>query len=174
MTGGGRRPAPGGVAVAVATAVAVAVASAADVSGGAVAVVAPSPPSPSPASSPSPSPSPSASSVGYREKGVFSGLRGLLSRMVRHAARGGCPAGAGWMADTGWRVMWLAARLMPPAEGRRWLAEAESFLAEAPPALRRGAIGSYLTSTPQVITVSWAGVLTQRARRALRGRAAPR
>jgi hypothetical protein len=42
-----------------------------------------------------------------------------------------------------------AAMLMPPAEGRRWLAEAESFLAEAPPALRRGAIGSYLASTPR-------------------------
>ena len=111
---------------------------------------------------------------GYRKKGVFSGLGGLLSGMVGHAARGGCPGGGGLMAGTGWRVMRLAARLMPAAMGKRWLAEAESFLAEAPPALRCGAIASYLTSTPQVITVSWTGVLTRQARRALRGRAAPR
>jgi hypothetical protein len=31
--------------------------------------------------------------------------------------------------------MRLAARLMPPGAGRRWLTEAESFLAEAPPAI---------------------------------------
>jgi hypothetical protein len=53
---------------------------------------------------------------------------------------------------------------MPPAAGRRWLAEAASFLAEAPPALRHGAIRSYLIGAPQVITVSWAGYLAGKAR----------
>ena len=58
---------------------------------------------------------------------------------------------------------------MPPAAGRRWLAEAESFLAEAPPALRRDAIGSYLTGAPQVIAMSWASALARQARLTGRG-----
>ena len=60
--------------------------------------------------------------------------------------------------------MRLAARLMPRAAGRRWLAEASNFLAEAPAALQRGAIHSYLANAPQVIAVSWAVEAASRIR----------
>jgi hypothetical protein len=79
-------------------------------------------------------------------------------------ARLGQPGG-----QYGGRAMCLAAGLMPGAAGRRWLAEAENFLAEASPILRRGAIRSYLTGAFQVIAVSWASELSQRARLARRG-----
>ena len=92
-------------------------------------------------------------------------LRGLFSVAVRRAVRHGSgQAESGLVAGAGWRAMRLAAWLMPRAAGRRWLAEAESFAAEAPPALRRGAIRSYLTGAPQVIMVSWAGDLARRTR----------
>lgn len=84
-----------------------------------------------------------------------------VRRAVRH---GSGQAESGLVAGAGWRAMRLAAWLMPRAAGRRWLAEAESFAAEAPPALRRGAIRSYLTGAPQVIMVSWAGDLARRTR----------
>lgn len=88
----------------------------------------------------------------------FPFLRGLFSVAVRRAVRHGSgQAESGLVAGAGWRAMRLAAWLMPRAAGRRWLAEAESFAAEAPPALRRGAIRSYLTGAPQVIMVSWPG-----------------
>jgi hypothetical protein len=94
----------------------------------------------------------------------------LLSGVLRRAAWGGVdPATAGLMAGAGWRLMRAAACMMPTAAGRRWLAEAESFLAEAPPVLRRGAIGSYLAGAPQVIVVSWAACLARRARGILSG-----
>jgi hypothetical protein len=95
----------------------------------------------------------------------FPRLRGLFSVAVRHAVRHGSgQAESGLATGAGWRAMRLAAWLMPRAAGRRWLAEAESFAAEAPPALRRGAIRSYLTGAPQVIMVSWAGDLARRTR----------
>ena len=95
----------------------------------------------------------------------FPRLRGLFSVTVRRAVRHGSgQAESGLVAGAGWRAMRLAAWLMPRAAGRRWLAEAESFAAEAPPALRRGAIRSCLTGAPQVIMVSWAGDLTRRTR----------
>jgi len=84
--------------------------------------------------------------------------------MPRHALGHGTDPAAGVTAGAGWRVMCLAARLMPPAVGRRWLAEAESFLAEAPPGLRRSVLSSYLAGAPQVIVVSWAAVVAGRAR----------
>lgn len=95
----------------------------------------------------------------------FPRLRGLFSVAARRAVRHGSgQAESGLVAGAGWRAMRLAAWLMPRAAGRRWLAEAESFAAEAPPALRRGAIRSYLTGAPQVIMVSWAGDLARRTR----------
>ena len=95
----------------------------------------------------------------------FPRLRGLFSVAVRRAVRHGSgQAESGLATGAGWRAMRLAAWLMPRAAGRRWLAEAESFAAEAPPALRRGAIRSYLTGAPQVIMVSWAGDLARRTR----------
>jgi hypothetical protein len=77
---------------------------------------------------------------------------------------GATSAVSGLMAGAGWRTMRAAARLMPRAAGSRWLAEAESFLYEAPPIPRRGAIRSYLIGALQVIAVSWAGELARRTR----------
>jgi hypothetical protein len=91
-------------------------------------------------------------------RGLFSAILGLVTR--HHAGPGECSL----MTGAGWRAMRLVAWLMPRAMGRRWLAEAESFLAEAPPLLGHGAIRSYLVSAPLVIVVSWAGALVRRAR----------
>lgn len=60
--------------------------------------------------------------------------------------------------------MRAAALLMPSAAGRCWLAEAESYLAEVDPALRRGAVVSWLASAPETAVVAWAGEVTQLAR----------
>ncbi len=83
----------------------------------------------------------------------------VVRRIIRHGSGTGVLAAA-----AGWRMMCLAARLMPRAVGRRWLAEAESFLAEAPPELRRRAINSYLATAPQVIVVGWASEAARRLR----------
>jgi hypothetical protein len=93
-------------------------------------------------------------------------VRRAFSVLTRRRATGSGTtlARSGLAAGAGWRVMCAAARLMPRAAGRRWLAEAESFLAEAQPAQRRPAIRSYLITAPQVITVTWAGDLARRAR----------
>lgn len=60
--------------------------------------------------------------------------------------------------------MRIAARLMPPAAGRRWLAEAASFLAETSSGLRRRAVGSYLAGAPKVFAMCWAVALARLAR----------
>lgn len=67
-------------------------------------------------------------------------------------------------------VMRLAARVMPPAARRRWLGEAESFLYEAAPELRRRAGRSYLRTAPQVITAAWAAELARGSRALIRRR----
>jgi hypothetical protein len=90
-------------------------------------------------------------------RALFSGTRSIIGR-------GAVPSMAAMAAGAGWQLMCVAARLMPRAAGRRWLAEAESFLAEAPLVLRRGAPGNYLASAPRVIMVSWAGELARRVR----------
>jgi hypothetical protein len=103
----------------------------------------------------------------------FRGLRVRLAGVLwRYGGDGEVLADGGAAAWAGWRVMWLAARLMPPSARARWLAEAESFLAESPPALRRGAIGSYVASAPQVIALSWAAAAGRRVRLIGRGPAA--
>jgi hypothetical protein len=63
--------------------------------------------------------------------------------------------------DERWRLMRLIARLMPVAAGMRWLAEAESFLREAPAELREPALRSYLVGVPVVIMMSWIAVLVR-------------
>jgi hypothetical protein len=83
----------------------------------------------------------------------------------------GSAVGFGLGTGAGWRAMRVAARLMPPAAGGRWLGEAESFLAEAPTELLRRAIRSYLAGAPQVIVISWAALLLRWARLAVRGAA---
>lgn len=77
--------------------------------------------------------------------------------------RAGLPPGAAGQA------MRLAAQLMPPDVGRRWLAEADSFLSEAPPEQRDAAICDYLATAPEVIAAGWGGELARRARRATAG-----
>ena len=53
---------------------------------------------------------------------------------------------------------------MAPPVGRRWLAEAESFLFEATPAAQAEATRNYLLTAPQVIAVSWTTAAAQRLR----------
>jgi hypothetical protein len=90
------------------------------------------------------------------------GRSGVLMR--RASGRSAVPPVGGLMAGAGWRVMRAAAWLMPRAAGSRWLAEAASFLSEAPPAQRRRAFRNYLAAAPQAILVSWAGHLSRRTR----------
>ena len=76
-------------------------------------------------------------------------LPGLPGVLARRAVGGGARAQViGLLAGGGWRMMCTVSWLMPRAAGRRWLAEAGSFLAETPPAQRRPAIRSYLGSRP--------------------------
>lgn len=65
----------------------------------------------------------------------------------------------------GWHpVLRVVARLMPPAAGRRWLAEADSSLFEAA-AGRRGKVArSYLLSAPRLMLMMWAAELSRRSR----------
>ena len=86
----------------------------------------------------------------------------LFARVVRGS--GTVLARSGLEASEEWQVMCAAAQLMPSDAGRRWLDEAVSFLAEAPPAQQYPAISSYLVTAPQVIAVTWAGDLARRAR----------
>lgn len=79
-------------------------------------------------------------------------------------ALGAMPPVNGFITGAAWQTVRLAARLMPRPAGSRWLAEAASFLSEAPPAQRRGALRSYLTAAPHTILVSWAGYLARRTR----------
>jgi hypothetical protein len=50
----------------------------------------------------------------------------------------------------------VVSRLMPASAGRRWLAEAESLLAEVPAARRGAAVRSYLLSVPRLAVMMWA------------------
>ena len=89
---------------------------------------------------------------------------GTETGLRRASGRGAIPAVSGPVAGAAWRAMRAASRLMPRAAGSRWLAEAESFLYEAPPAQRRRAIRNYLANAPRVIAASWAGRLVRRIR----------
>ena len=102
--------------------------------------------------------------AGAARKGKqFPGLWGLFSMMMGRVIRHGAGLAEGSLiAGAGWQAMRLAARLMPRAAGKRWLAEAASFLTEAPPALQRGAICSYLIGALPVIVVSWTATLARR------------
>ncbi|HEY6312708.1 MAG TPA: hypothetical protein VIY52_18165 [Streptosporangiaceae bacterium] len=52
---------------------------------------------------------------------------------------------------------------MPPAQGRRWLAEADSLLFEVAPSRRAKAVRSYLLSAPRLLAMMWAGGPIRRA-----------
>ncbi len=63
-----------------------------------------------------------------------------------------------------WRTLAVVSRLMPGPAGRRWLAEAESLLAELTPARRGPAVRSYLLSAPRLTVMLWAREALRRAR----------
>jgi hypothetical protein len=63
-----------------------------------------------------------------------------------------------------WRTLAAVSRLMPASGGRRWLAEAESLLAEVEAARRAAAARSYLLSAPRLAVMMWARQLMRRVR----------
>ena len=63
------------------------------------------------------------------------------------------PAGE---AVRGWHALAVVSRLMPRTAGRRWLAEAQSLLAEVTAARRGAAVRSYLLSAPRLAVMMWA------------------
>lgn len=63
-----------------------------------------------------------------------------------------------------WRTLAVVSRLMPASAGRRWLAEAESLLAEVTGARRGAAVRSYLLSAPRLAVMMWAREALRRAR----------
>jgi hypothetical protein len=89
---------------------------------------------------------------GWRGKG--SGLSGL----------GRDDDGPAGEAVHRWRALAVVSRLMPASAGRRWLAEAESLLAEAAAARRGAAVRSYLLSAPRLAVTMWAREVLRRAR----------
>ena len=90
--------------------------------------------------------------VGFRRKG--GGLSG----------RGRDDRGPAGEALHGWYALVMVSRLMPAAAGRRWLAEAESLLAEVTPARRGAAVRSYLLSAPRLAVMLWAREAWRRTR----------
>ena len=62
------------------------------------------------------------------------------------------------------RALAVVSRLMPASAGRRWLAEAESLLAEITAARRGATIRSYLLSAPRLTVMMWAREILRRAR----------
>jgi hypothetical protein len=70
------------------------------------------------------------------------------------------PAG---VAAHQWHVLDAVSRLMPRPAGSRWLAEAESLLAEIAPARRGAAVRSYLLSVPRLAVMMWAREVLRRA-----------
>jgi len=96
---------------------------------------------------------------------------GFLIRPAR-GGRNGVPRGPSWAGGAGlappiagrWPVLRAVSRLMPRAAGRRWLAEAESLLFEAPAGRRRTIVRSYLGSAPRLALAMWAAELARRAR----------
>jgi hypothetical protein len=63
------------------------------------------------------------------------------------------------------RTLAVVSRLMPASAGRRWLAEAESLLAEVPAERRGAAVRSYLLSAPRLAVMMWAREVLRRTRR---------
>jgi hypothetical protein len=93
------------------------------------------------------------------------GRNGISRGHGGHGGHGGA-RGAGLAPPMAgrWPVLRAVSRLMPRAAGRRWLAEAESLLFEAPAGRRRTIIRSYLRSAPRLALAMWAAELARRAR----------
>lgn len=106
--------------------------------------------------------------VGAVGTGIFLrdwNFRGSFSALMKRVAgRDAGLAASSPAAPVSCRVMRVTSGLMPRAAGRRWLAEAESFLFEAPAGHRRRAIRNYLLTAPLVITMGWTRALTRRTR----------
>ena len=62
------------------------------------------------------------------------------------------------------RTLAVVSRLMPGSAGRRWLAEAESLLAEVAATRRGASVRSYLRSAPRLAVTMWAREVVRRAR----------
>jgi hypothetical protein len=92
--------------------------------------------------------------------------RRTRGRQTRGAAGHGLPDAAGRApVTTGrWLALRTVARLMPPAAGRRWLAEAESLLYEVAADRRGKAVRSYLLSAPRLVMLMWIAGLSRRGR----------
>ena len=58
----------------------------------------------------------------------------------------------------------MVSRLMPAPAGRRWLAEAESLLAEITADRRGATVRSYLLSAPRLAVMMWAREILRRTR----------
>jgi hypothetical protein len=108
---------------------------------------------------------------------VFVGWRGGDELLVpapaaRRGSREGGGVGRGLAGDAGETptgagrhpVLRAAARLMPPAPGSRWLAEADSLLSEVPAGRRGTFVRSYLLSVPRLVLMMWAAKLSRRPR----------
>lgn len=89
------------------------------------------------------------------------GWRGKGSGLSGHGRDDDGPAGE---AVHRWRTLAMVSRLMPASAGRRWLAEAQSVLAEAAAARRGAAVRSYLRSAPRLAVMMWAREVLRRAR----------
>lgn len=71
------------------------------------------------------------------------------------------PAG---LAAHRWPVLLVTSRVMPRAAAHRWLAEAESVLAEIAADRRGAAIRNYVRSAPQLTVMMWAHEVLRRLR----------
>lgn len=71
------------------------------------------------------------------------------------------PAG---LAAHRWPVLLVTSRVMPRAAAHRWLAEAESVLAEIAAPRRGAAIRNYVWSAPQLTVMMWAHEVLRRLR----------
>jgi hypothetical protein len=96
-----------------------------------------------------------------RADGRWRGWRGKGSGLSGRGQDGDGPAGE---AVHRWRALAVVSRLMPRAAGRRWLAEAESLLAEVTAARRGAAVRSYLLSAPRLAAMMWARQALRRLR----------
>jgi hypothetical protein len=95
-------------------------------------------------------------------------LAGCVMALAVVSAAAGIPRRLGGRRLVLWkgsgRTLAVVSRLMPSAAGSRWLAEAESVLAEVAPERRGAVVRSYLRSAPRLALTMWARTIRRRAR----------
>jgi hypothetical protein len=116
--------------------------------------------------------SPNVSGLGYHhavhdQGGMGTGWQHAERAQASPAGRRPDPVAG--RARAGWWTMRAASWLMPPGTAARWVAEADSCMAELPPEELAPVIRSYVLNAPEVVAVSWASFLRRRARRARTG-----